>query len=55
MVDQSALGATPVERHLERVDDQLSSEVVGHRPAHDQPGEQILDVREVQEPSHVEM
>ena len=24
--------------------------MVGHRPPHDQPGEQVLDVREVQEP-----
>jgi len=50
MVDQPAIGATSVERHLERVDDQLGAEMVGHRPADDPPREQVLDVREVHEP-----
>jgi hypothetical protein len=48
-VDQPGLRSPTVQRHLERVDDELGTQVVGHRPAHDQPGEQVLDVREVQE------
>ena len=46
----STVGATASEGHLERVDDELGAEMVGHRPADDPPGEQVLDVREVQEP-----
>jgi hypothetical protein len=52
-------GATSVQGHLKRVEDQLGTQMVGHRPADDPPGEQVLhvrvlDVREVQEPSQVE-
>ena len=49
MVNQPALGATTGDRHLERVDDQFGTKVVSHRPAHDQSGEQVLYVREIQE------
>jgi hypothetical protein len=52
-------GATSVQGHLKRVEDQLGTQMVGHRPADDPPGEQVLHVRvlhvrEVQEPSQVE-
>ena len=50
VMNRARVWATSGERHLERVDDQLGAEMVGHRPADDQPGEQVLDVREVQEP-----
>lgn len=49
-MDQPAVGATSSKRHLERVEDELGAQMVGHRPADDQPGEQVLDVREIQEP-----
>jgi len=55
VVNEAVIGATAGERHLERVDDQLCAEMVGHRPADDPPRVQVLDVREVQEPSQVEM
>jgi hypothetical protein len=32
---QPGLWAAAVKRHLQRVDDQLRAEVIGHRPAHD--------------------
>jgi hypothetical protein len=50
VVDQPALWAAAVQRHLERVEHELGAQVLGHRPADNQPGEQVLDVREVQEP-----
>ena len=50
MVNQPGGRASAVERHLERVDDEFGSQIVSHRRAHDQPGERVLDVREVQEP-----
>ena len=48
-MDETRVGATSGKGHLERVDDQLGAQMVGHRPADDQPGEQILDVRQVEE------
>ena len=50
MMDQPRRRTPESERHLERVDDQLGAEMVGHRPADDPPREQVLDVREVHEP-----
>jgi hypothetical protein len=34
-MDQSRLGPAVIERHLQRVEDELGAHVIGHRPAHD--------------------
>ena len=55
VVDHPRAGFAPRDRHLQRVDDELLAEVVGHRPSDDPPGEEVLDVREIQPASHVRM
>ena len=42
--------ATVPDRHLQRVDDQLGADVVGHRPAHDAAAEAVDDHRQVKPP-----
>jgi hypothetical protein len=56
VMNEAGVGATSGERHLERVDDELGAQMVGHRPADDPPREQVLDVRaRYRNPSHVEI
>jgi len=43
-------GAPAVQRHLQRVDDDLGAHVVGHRPPHDPAREGVLDGGEVEPP-----
>lgn len=42
-MNQAGLRAPAGDPHLQRVDDQIGSHVVGHRPADDPPREGVLD------------
>ena len=42
VVHQPGLGAAAMDRHLQRVDDELGAHVLGQLPADDQPGAQVL-------------
>ena len=48
MGQQPCVGQTPLHRHVQRVHDQTTLHVLGHRPAHDTPRVQILDSSQVQ-------
>jgi hypothetical protein len=47
-MDQARGGIALRDRHVERVQDELGAQVVGHRPAHDPPRERVEDHCEVQ-------
>jgi len=47
-MDQPGAGPAPVERHLQRVEDEFGSHVIGHRPADDPPRERVLDGGEIE-------
>ncbi len=49
VVDEARGRATPRDRHVERVEDELGPQVAGHRPAHDRPGERVDHDRDVEE------
>jgi len=48
MMNQPAPWGAAVDGHVERVDDELVAEVVGHRPADDAAAVAIDDRREIQ-------
>jgi len=43
------LGTTSIDRHVERFEDQLGSQVIGHRPTDNAPTVGIDHYREIQE------
>ena len=45
VVHEPGVGATSVNGHRERVDDELGAHVVGHRPANDPPAISVLNGR----------
>jgi hypothetical protein len=40
---EAGLGPATSDGHLQRVGDELSAHVLGHRPPHDPPAEGVLD------------
>ncbi len=50
MVQQAGVGAASLQRHLERLDGQMTVVDGAHGPSHDEPGEQIKNRREVELP-----
>jgi hypothetical protein len=48
VVNETAIGAATVQRHVQRVDDELGAHVIGHRPANDRAGVGVLNGGEVQ-------
>jgi len=47
-VHQTRVGTPAVHSHLQRVDDELGTHVVSHRPANDRAGVGVLDSGQVQ-------
>jgi hypothetical protein len=47
-MDQARGGIALRDRHVERVQDELGAQVVGHRPAHDPPRERVQDHRQIE-------
>jgi hypothetical protein len=47
VMHESGLGPAAMQGHLQRVDDELGTHVVGHRPADDQPRVEVLQRHEV--------
>src|SRR5438094_494709 len=48
-MDEAGPGPSATKRHLERVDDELRTQVVGHRPADDRAREGVLNRCQVEE------